>query len=285
MKGAEQPFEATLTGGSMNDLAARTINDFGRQWSIYSDSSGFFGSPALLADFVQPFDIADFAGARVADIGAGTGRFCLALLAAGAREVIAIEPSAAAQVARKKLGDVAPDRATVLQIPGDKTPPSADFDYIISIGVLHHIPEPAAVVRAAYAALKPGGKFIVWLYGKEGNRLYLVLLGPLRAIAKLLPHPALAALAWSLSVPASLYAALCRAFPRAPMPLSDYFGTIFARLPKDKRQLVIYDQLNPQYAKYYTRAETAALMAAAPFAIALHHRRDYSWLAIGTKQT
>ncbi len=284
MKGAEQPVRGDPRGERHN-LAAQTIDDFGRQWSIYSDNSGFFGSPALLADFIQPFDIADFAGARIADIGAGTGRFCLALLAAGARQVVAVEPSAAAQVAREKLGDASPDRAKVLQIPGDELPPTADFDYIISIGVLHHIPEPAAVVRAAYAALKPGGKFIVWLYGKEGNRLYLALLGPLRAMSKRLPHPVLAVLAWSLSVPAMLYAALCRAFPRAPLPLSDYFRTIFAKLPKDKRQLVIYDQLNPRYAKYYTRAEAAALMAAAPFAVALHHRRGYSWLVIGTRQT
>jgi hypothetical protein len=53
-----------------------------------------------------------------------------------------------------------------------------------------------------------------------------------------------------------------------------------------KRRLAIYDQLNPAYAKYYTREEAAALLAAAGFVdIRLHHRHGYSWSVIGTKQT
>jgi hypothetical protein len=28
--------------------------------------------------------------------------------------------------------------------------------------------------------LKPGGKFIVWLYGREGNRVYLFFIAPIR---------------------------------------------------------------------------------------------------------
>jgi hypothetical protein len=35
--------------GSEHDLARRTIDDFGEQWSHFPDSSGFFGSAALLA--------------------------------------------------------------------------------------------------------------------------------------------------------------------------------------------------------------------------------------------
>ena len=39
------------------------------------------------------------------------------------------------------------------------------------IGVLHHISDPKPFVEAAYKALRPGGRFLVWLYGKEGDNL------------------------------------------------------------------------------------------------------------------
>jgi SAM-dependent methyltransferase len=39
------------------------------------------------------------------------------------------------------------------------------------IGVLHHITDPKPSVEAAYKALRPGGHFLVWLYGKEGDNL------------------------------------------------------------------------------------------------------------------
>src|SRR5205085_11824361 len=84
-------------------IGQQTIEDFGEQWTEFSDTSGFFGSKELLADFISPFDISKFEGARVADIGAGTGRHVDGLLQAGAREVIAVEPSKAIDVIRKRL--------------------------------------------------------------------------------------------------------------------------------------------------------------------------------------
>ena len=51
-----------------------------------------------------------------------------------------------------------------------------------------------------------------------------------------------------------------------------------------KRRVVIYDQLNPAYATYYSRAEAEALMAGAGFVdIRLHHRHGYSWTVTGRR--
>lgn len=51
-----------------------------------------------------------------------------------------------------------------------------------------------------------------------------------------------------------------------------------------ERRLVIYDQLNPAYAKYYTRAEAYELLRQAGFDdVRLHHRHGYSWTAVGTR--
>src|SRR5947207_996136 len=149
-------------------IAAQTIEDFGDQWTAFSDTSGFFGSKELLADFIQPFDISKFQGCRVADIGAGTGRHVEAILQAGAREVLAIEPSKAIDVIKRRFAENRGDRVVPMQITGDQLPATGDLDYVISVGVVHHIPDPVPVVRAAYNALRPGGQFVVWLYGKEG---------------------------------------------------------------------------------------------------------------------
>jgi len=55
-------------------------------------------------------------------------------------------------------------------------------------------------------------------------------------------------------------------------------------LSPDKRRVVIYDQLNPAYAKYYTREEACALLARHGFDdIRLHHRHGISWTVVGTR--
>ena len=80
--------------GREHDLARRTIDDFGEQWSHFQDNSGFFGSAELLADHFGPLlTPSDLAGRRVADIGAGAGRFVNVFLDSGAAHVVALEPS------------------------------------------------------------------------------------------------------------------------------------------------------------------------------------------------
>jgi SAM-dependent methyltransferase len=265
------------------DVDQKTIRDFGEQWTTYRDSAGFFGSLALLADFIAPFPVALFQDARVADIGAGTGRFALALLEAGARHVVAVEPSASVAVVREKLRGIDAERVTVLNTTGDALPSDLELDYAISVGVLHHIRNPEPVVAAVYRALKPGGKFVIWLYGKEGSRLYLALALPVRAVSRHLPARAKALLARAFGGPLGLYIELCRRLPRVRWPLREYMVEILGRLDAEKRVLVIYDQLNPHYAKYYTGAEARKMMESAPFDVSLHHRKRYSWVVIGTK--
>lgn len=262
-------------------LAEQTIDDFGEQWTIYGDSRGYYGSMDILRDMFGPLlapeDVAD---RRVMEIGSGSGRIADILLSAGAAHLVAVEPSAAVEVLRRNL-HAHGNRVTVLRLTGAAVPPSGDMDYVFSVGVLHHIPDPAPVVRAAFGALRPGGRLGVWLYGKEGNGFYLTLLRPLRAVTRRLPHPALAGLVRLVDVPLVAYIGLCRLLP---LPLARYMREVVARLDGPKRRLTIYDQLNPAYAKYYTRDEAYGLLAGAGFQdVVLHHRHGYSWAAVGTK--
>jgi hypothetical protein len=55
-------------------------------------------------------------------------------------------------------------------------------------------------------------------------------------------------------------------------------------LTPSARRVVIYDQLNPAYAKYYRRGEAEALLASQGFTdVKLHHRHGYSWTVLGMK--
>jgi SAM-dependent methyltransferase len=263
------------------DVGARTIADFGQQWTTYTDNDGYYGSSALFDDVFHPFlDATALHGARIAEIGSGAGRWVHVFLRAGARHIIALEPSRAIDVLRQTFAGE-PDRVTLIHDRGEHLPASGDRDYVFSIGVLHHIPAPAPVCRAAYQALRPGGTFGVWVYGREGNGAYLALFAALHVVTRRLPHALLAALVRVLDVALRVYVAACRVLP---LPLRGYMREVIARLTPDKRRLVIYDQLNPRYARYYSRDEATALVAAAGFSnVRVHHRHGYSWTVVGTR--
>ncbi|MGA2318513.1 MAG: hypothetical protein ABSG71_19365 [Thermodesulfobacteriota bacterium] len=56
------------------------------------------------------------------------------------------------------------------------------------------------------------------------------------------------------------------------------------KMSPEKRRLIIYDQLNPSYAKYYTRREAEILLIDGKFKnVRTHHRHGYSRTVIGTK--
>src|SRR4030042_2008153 len=251
----------------------RTIKDFGRQWLRYSDNEGYYGSLELFSDMLFPFlKPEDLKNCKVAEIGSGAGRIVNMLLEAGASHVIAVEPSDAFAVLVRNIQN--PERVTCLKMTGDQLPAYGNLDYIFSIGVLHHIPDPKPVVEAVFKALRPGGHFFVWLYGKEGNEPYLVLIKPLRALTKHLPHFALATLVWMIYYPLVLYIWLCRRFP---LPLREYLLSIFEKMSPEKRRLIIYDQFNPAYAKYYTRQEAIKLLEDGGFVnVRVHHRHGRS---------
>jgi SAM-dependent methyltransferase len=258
----------------------RTIKDFGEQWLKYGDVGGYFGSLELFEDIVFPFiKPNNLRGCKVAEIGSGSGRIVNMLLQSGVSHIIAIEPSNAFGVLCRNIQQ--PEKVTCLNITGDQLPAYGDLNYVFSIGVLHHIPNPEPVVEAAFKALRPGGQFLVWLYGKEGNGFYLALINPLRILTKRMPHFLLVILVEMMYWPLVIYIKLCHKFH---LPLRGYLLSVFEKMSPSKQRLIIYDQLNPFFAKYYKRPEAEKLFLHGGFVnIRVHHRHGYSWTVIGTK--
>jgi SAM-dependent methyltransferase len=103
----------------------------------------------------------DLAGKLVLDVGCGMGRYAEVATKWGAR-VVGIDLSQAVEAARRNLAD---RDATIFQADAFRLPFAPEsFDYIYSLGVLHHTPDCEAAVKNLPRFLKPGGELAVWLY-------------------------------------------------------------------------------------------------------------------------
>ena len=156
-----------------------------------------------------------------------------------------------------------------------------EIDYIFSIGVIHHIPEAEIVCKKIYDSLKPKGKFIVWLYGKEGNELYLFIFNNLRKITRFMPDVLLNIFSIFLNFFLSIYVFLCTFLN---LPLRNYMLNVIKKCSFEKRKYIIFDQLNPYYSKYYTKEEVKNLLIKSGFKkFEIFSRHQYSWTALAEK--
>ena len=76
-------------------------------------------------------------------------------------------------------------------------PPFAEgaFDFVYSIGVLHHLPDPARGLRALTPLLRPGGSIFIWVYSRN-RRVVNLLLEIVRTATTRLPYALVNALSF-----------------------------------------------------------------------------------------
>jgi uncharacterized protein YbaR (Trm112 family) len=102
------------------------------------------------------------AGATVLDGGCGNGRF-LRIAAEHAEHVVGLELGDHVELARARCGDVENVdlvQGSVLHPPFRK----AAFDYVYSIGVLHHTVAPGRGALALANVVRAGGSMSIWVY-------------------------------------------------------------------------------------------------------------------------
>jgi SAM-dependent methyltransferase len=190
----------------------------------------------------------------------------------GAKEILAVEPSLAFDILKRNTSMC--QGIQYLQTTAEQIPSKA-FDLIFCIGVLQFIHDPIPALKAMGQALNPEGKLFLWVYGEENNGLYLSFVRPMRKVTSRMSHEMLDKLASTLVFPAIFYAFIC-CFLRLPM--SAYMCQYFAKLDFYSRKLVVYDQLNPKYAKYYRKEELETLLTDCGFTdVQLYHHLGYSW--------
>lgn len=145
-----------------------TVASFGEEWSKFSS----FAEDEITKIGDHYFDIVDRSvlnnNTVALDMGCGTGRWSK-YLAPKVKFIEAMDPSKAVLSASRLLADnnnVRITQASVSNIPfADES-----FDFVFSLGVLHHIPDTQLAMQQTVKKLKKGGYFLVYLYYNFENR-------------------------------------------------------------------------------------------------------------------
>lgn len=143
----------------------RDAEDYERYWAPVLDRAA-----RGLLDRVDGHVTALSGGARIVDVGSGSGVLALDALARwpGAR-VMGIDPSAGMlQMARQRAqrAGLDDDRVAWLQAPAEALPvPDGAVDLVVSSFALQLVPDRSTALREAYRVLRPGGRlaFVTWL--------------------------------------------------------------------------------------------------------------------------
>jgi len=153
---------------SEQNLDQKTVESFGEEWTKFSS----FDKDEIERMGNEYFDLLAATSVNkdsyVLDVGCGTGRWSY-YLSPKVKFVEAIDPSdavfSAVQLTSGKP-NIRVTKAGVSSIPFD----DATFDFIFSLGVLHHIPDTTGAIKRIFQKLKPGGYFLVYLYYNLDNR-------------------------------------------------------------------------------------------------------------------
>jgi ubiquinone/menaquinone biosynthesis C-methylase UbiE len=117
-------------------------------------------------------------GARVADLGCGSGAFTALLKRAGYACVgLDISPKLIA-VGRRKYPDIEFVEGDIERLPFA----DLSFDGVLLSGVVHHFPDPSRCAAEVFRVLRPRGRFVafdpnrrnpfMWLYRDRASPLY-----------------------------------------------------------------------------------------------------------------
>lgn len=262
--------------------ARRTQASFGYEWTHFSDwqPSGAIN----FDDYFAGFDLTSLADALVLDAGCGMGRHARQV-AAHAGTVVAVDFSVAIEQAARNtapLGNVACIQADLTKLPLRE----AAFDFVYSIGVLHHIRDTEGTLKGLVSMLKPGGRMRVYLYWKRRGFVgWLVsLVSSARLVTTRLPFPLLRVLCWMLSI--TLFALVVLPFRLAtaagvrgldPWPLFVYSKYPFAVLYNDQ-----FDRFSAPIEKRYWPEEVRNLLIDVGLTD-VSVRACSGWVADGTK--
>ena len=147
-------------------------SNFGFEWQKYSRTQLDCAGSRISEDtFIRKtgFSPQELSGKLVLDVGCGTGRFAEVASRWGAK-VVGVDLSRAAEVAARNLADrpnVWICRADLRRLPFSLE----SFDFIYSIGVLHHTPNCQQSFKMLIPFLKPKGAIAIWLYSAY-NKYY-----------------------------------------------------------------------------------------------------------------
>ena len=270
---------------------ASTVAGFGDEWTRFDQT--VLSAEELAELFDKYFHLVRWddlpAGAQAFDLGCGSGRWARGVAPrVGTLHLIDASADALA-VARRALRDQRNcefHHASVDAMPI----PEGSMDFGYSLGVLHHVPDTRAGLRACVTRLKPGAPFVLYLYYAFDNRpawfraLWKVSDTMRRGISRL-PMPARYAI--SQVIAGAVYWPLARiaaVIERSggdvsAFPLSFYRDRSFYTMRTDA-----LDRFGTRLEQRFTRAEMQRLLEDAGLERIRFSERAPFWCAIGHRR-
>lgn len=268
------------------------VDGFGDEWSRFDQSP--MSAEELRAMFEQYFGIFPWSelpeGANGFDMGCGSGRWAK-LVAPRVGRLVCVDASPAAlAVAKRNLGEGGNCelvRASVDELPLAEA--SMDFGY--SLGVLHHVPDTEAGLRACVSKLKRGAPFLLYLYyAFDGRPLWFRSLwrasDVLRRGISRMPHPVRYGLSQVMA--AGAYYPLARAALVAEklgfgkvdsIPLAYYRDRSFYTMRTDA-----LDRFGTRLEQRFSRAQIQSMMERAGLERIRFSPSAPFWVAVGRRR-
>jgi SAM-dependent methyltransferase len=240
-----------------------TARSFGYEWQNFSEIL-----PDYITNFKWYFEHVNpdfFKDKVVLDAGCGTGRHTFHM-AGSARQVVAMDLSQAIEVAARNNRDKENAHFIQADIYHPPFPPDS-FDFIYSLGVLHHLPDPEKGFRSLLRFLRKGGAVNIYLYWNlEGEaawrRALLNVVTKARRVTTRMPHTLLKKVSWGLAAGFEVaFVTPARILERFQLtrkladrvPLGHYRKYSFRVLYTDQ-----FDRFSAPIENRYSRAEVAA---------------------------
>jgi SAM-dependent methyltransferase len=260
--GTARMLSAELAGGSAEaEVKRRTGESFAYEWERFGVLRPEWRQN--FADYLVPHSPEWLRSQTVLDVGAGSGRHSRQAADAGA-SVVAVDIGRTIDVARRNLPrDVLTVQADAEQLPFEP----ASFDFVMAIGVLHHLPDPERALFSIARFVRPGGRLHIYLYWVPERRWHRALLGGVGAARRAtvrLPHPVLHGLSYPVAaLLLALFVAPFRVLRRfeatrrvaEALPLKTYADYPFRVLVNDQ-----FDRLSAPVENRYTRDEVLAFL-------------------------
>ncbi|HEU5237114.1 MAG TPA: methyltransferase domain-containing protein [Pyrinomonadaceae bacterium] len=153
-----------------------TADKFGWSWQEFTQEDEKYDEQFL--GWIAPVRPEFFKDEVVLEGGCGKGRHTRRVAGWGARDIVAVDLSAAVEVAFESTRGI--ENAHIVQADIYHLPLRQVFDYAFSVGVLHHLPDPQAGFRSLVSKVKPGGHMSAWVYGAENNQWIVRFVNPVR---------------------------------------------------------------------------------------------------------
>lgn len=248
---------------------------FGYEWKRYNQMDNNY--ELQFKRWVAPLTSDDFKDKKILDAGCGMSRNSYWSLKWGAKSLVAFDcDERSVKVARINLSEFG--NAQVLFKSIYEMTWRDEFDMVFSIGVIHHLKDPDLAIKNLVRSLRKGGKLLLWVYSYEGNEWIVKLVNPIRKnITSKLPVRFVYFLSYFCSIPLWIFVRLYNGSNAYLRQLATFkFWHIHS---------IVFDQLIPEVANYWTKKEVEQLMSESGLSIVKIYRPENNcgWTVVGIK--